>query len=297
MDELQAFVSVVQAGSFTAAARRLDVPKSTVSRRVAALEQRLGVQLLHRTTRSVRPTDLGVAYFDRVEPLVAELDEADATIGELGDAPRGSLQVTAPASLGHVHLSLAIARYAVTYPDVRVRLHLTDRLVNLVEEGFDLALRAGSLAPSTLRARRLGTAGPMLCASPDYLRRRGTPGSLDELLEHDCLVNDGVPWGSRWPVAPGRTLRVRAQMTSNSWEVLREAALAGVGVGYLPDSHVARDIAAGRLVHLLPGEASNPGGLWLVYPPSRYLLPKVRTFVDFLSAAFAEGELAAKDSS
>ncbi len=291
MFDVQAFVAVMQAGSFTSAARQLDVPKSTVSRRVAALEQRLGVQLLVRTTRSVRATDLGQAYFERVDGIVSDLAEAEAAITELTDAPQGSLHVTAPTTLGHLFLSSVVVRYAATYPDVRVRVHLADRMVNLVEEGFDVALRGGPMPASTLMGRRLSTTSPLLCASPDYIARRGPVTNADQLDEHDCLANDAVPWGSRWPLGPGRVLRVRPRLTSNSWEVVRDAALAGLGIALVPDLHVTADLAAGRLVQLLPGQVSHPGGLWVVYPPSRYLLPKVRTFVDFLTQAFAERPL------
>jgi len=291
--DVQAFVAVVQTGSFTAAARHLDVPKSTVSRRVAALEERLGVQLLVRTTRSVRATDLGLAYFERADAAVSDLAEAEAAITELADAPRGSLLVTAPTTLGHLFLSPVVVRYATTYPDVRVHVHLADRMVNLVEEGFDVALRGGPLPPSTLTGRRIAATTPVLCASPQYLARRGPVTDAGELEGHDCLVNDAVPWGSRWPLGPRRTVRVRPRFTSNSWEVVRDAALAGLGIALVPDLHVREDLDAGRLVEILPGQVSHPGGLWVVYPPSRYLLPKVRTFVDFVTQAFAESPLGA----
>lgn len=289
MEALHAYVAVVRRGSFTAAAKQLDLPKSTVSRRVAALEERLGVQLLTRTTRSVRPTDVGTAYYERVQGLLASLDEADADIAERDASPRGVLRVTAPSTLGHFYLGAIVLDFARQYPDVQVQLHLSDRVVNVVEEGYDVAVRAGEFGDVSLIARRLGRTGPILCASPEYLCRSGPLDTIDQVLDHDCLVNDGVAWGTKWPLHPNKSLRVKAKLTSNSWEVLREAALAGLGVAYIPDVHVSQHIAAGRLVQLLPQHVAAQAGLWVMYPPTRYLSPKVRAFVDHLVSAFRRG--------
>lgn len=288
MEEREAFVEVVRRGSYTAASHALGVPKSTLSRRVANLEARLGIQLLTRTTRSVRPTEVGQAYFERVERLITALADAEADVGACSAEPRGTLRVTAPPNLGHIYVSTVVATYAAAWPEVRVELHLTDRVVHLVEEGFDVAIRAGTLAASSLTARRLGSTGPVLCASPAYLATAPPIDRIQDLTDHACLVHDGVAWGTRWPLAESLHVQVNARLTANSWDVLRDAALHHLGVVYIPEVFVSEDLRTGRLTHVLPGQAANPGGLWVVYPPSRYLTPKVRVFVDHLVAAFAE---------
>ncbi len=287
MEAQRAFVAVVREGSFTAAATQLSLPKSTVSRRVAGLEEQLGVSLLARTTRAVRPTDLGLAYYERVRRIVASLDEANASVTEQQTAISGPLRVTAPSTLGHFYLSQMVLAFAEEQPAVQVELHLTDRLVNVVEEGFDVAIRAGKLQPSSLIARRLGDTGPVLCASPSYLATAPPLDRSDQLTNHDCLVNDQVAWGARWDLGDGRPVRVRPRLSSNSWEVLREAALTGLGVALMPDVHVSQDIAAGRLIRLLPDRITAADGLWVMYTPHRYLSPKVRAFVDHLVRAFS----------
>ena len=293
MEAQRAFVTVVREGSFTTAAARLNLPKSTVSRRVAALEEQLGVSLLARTTRAVRPTDLGLAYYERVQVLLANLDEANASVAEQHTAISGTLRVTAPSTLGHFYLSKMVLAFAEREPAVHVAIHLTDRVVNFVEEGFDVAIRAGKLQPSSLIARRLGDAGPVLCASPAYLATAPALNSIDQIADHDCLVNDQVAWGARWDFGDGHTHRVRPRLTSNNWEMLREAAVAGLGVALMPDVHVSQDILAGRLVRLLPDQMNPADGLWVMYTPHRYLSPKVRAFVDHLVQAFAAQSSAA----
>jgi DNA-binding transcriptional LysR family regulator len=160
-------------------------------------------------------------------------------------------------------------------------------VVSVVEEGFDVAIRAGKLEPSSLIARRLADAGPVLCASPVYLATAAALDSMSQISDHDCLVNDQVAWGARWDFGDGHAHRIRPRFSSNSWEVLREAALAGLGVALMPDVHVSQEILAGRLVRLLPDQVKPTDGLWVMYTPHRYLSPKVRAFVDHLVRAFA----------
>lgn len=286
--DMHVFVEVVEAGSLSAAGRTLGVPKSTVSRQLTALEERLGVQLVQRTTRSLALTSEGAAYYDAVRPVVRQIAEIEDAIGQHGTTPRGPLRVTAPVSLGQGVLGPIIADFAAKFPDVHVHVELTDRVVHLVDERFDVALRAGQLADSSLVARRIGDGGLVVCASPAYLARRGRPTAPRDLLGHDTLVNDNTPWRERWTFAKGEVVPVRRRLSSTSWDILRHAAIAGLGVALLPRMDVSDDLRAGRLEALLEDQAPPTSGLWLVTPPASHQAPKVRAFLDHVVAAFKD---------
>lgn len=293
---LEAFAKVAETQSFSEAARRLRSSKSAVSRHVAALEASLGARLFHRTTRSLTLTEAGQDYFARASRILADLDEADASVSQLQAAPRGRLRVNAPMSFGFLHLAPALGDFLARYPEVELDVTLTDRFVDLVDEGVDVAVRIGSLTDSSLVARRLAGIRRVLCASPDYLERRGVPRTPDDLKGHDCLSNTNInitrEWrfvhpedgtassGKPWPV------EVKGRMSANSGDMLRVAALRGHGFVHLPTFIVGDDLRAGTLVSVLEPYVAQDLTLNAVYPTARHLSPKVRAFVDFLAERF-----------
>jgi DNA-binding transcriptional LysR family regulator len=293
-NEVAIFVKVVEEGSFIGASRALGVPRSTVSRKVASLEERLGVRLLHRTTRSVNPTDEGRAYFERCAPLIREATDAGRAVSERQDVPRGRLRVTAPSLFGTRFLGPLVNTYLDRFPEVQVELLLTDRVVNLVEEGFDLAIRAGELRSSDLIARRLAAARAELVASPAYLAARGVPETVDDLAAHRCIATGTGPGPHTWGLSVGGEVMevpVEGPLVVNALELCHRAALDGVGIARVPAFLVQRDLACGNLVRVLPEVELDAGGLYAVYPSRRHLAATVRTFVDLLSEELS-GELA-----
>lgn len=283
LNELLIFAKVVQAGSFTAAAAALRMPKSTVSRKVSELEARVGAQLLQRTTRKLRLTEVGRAYFERCERVVAEAELAEELVTRMQASPHGLLRVTAP--LNFPVLGPLAAEFLARYPEVRLELVCTDRQVDLVAEGFDVAVRAGRLSDSTLIARRLGSIERVVVASPAYVEAHGAPRRPADLERHDCLVFGGGREGNLWSLQSGSrsvTVPVRARMVVNDFDMLHAAALAGSGVTMLNAHTCAEDLAAGRLRRILPGWNSPGTPVHALYPGSRHLSPKVSAFVDFL---------------
>jgi DNA-binding transcriptional LysR family regulator len=276
---MKAFTKVVEEGSFTAAARALGMPKSTVSRHVAALEDHLGIRLLHRTTRSLRPTDVGQAYYDRASRIVSDVTEAEEAVTQMQRAPRGKLRVTAGVSFGAQYLGPLVAGYSKRYPEVEVEIVLTDRFVDLIDEGFDVAVRAGKLADSSLIARKLGTARMVICGSPAYLEKHGTPRSADDLKGQRCIRYGHNRQGSTWSLRSG-VVPLGTELTVNNGDLIKELALADMGLALLPVFIVGEEIGRGRLVQVLPDEVEQTGGVYVVYPHSRHLSAKVRAFVD-----------------
>ncbi len=296
---IAAFVRVVETGSFTAAATSLGVSKSQVSRSVRALEDRLGARLLHRTTRAVTPTEAGQAFYGRCARILADLEEAEEAVAHLQAAPRGTLRLSLPQSFGVRYLAPIIADFLMKYPEVRVEASFTERRVDLVDEGFDLAIRIGVLDDSSLIARKLGASRRYVLGSPDYLARRGWPQTPAELKDHECLLFTYQTTGSSWVFRDAGeevAVRVSGRMLANSGEALAAAACAGVGLVWLPDFLVADDLRAGRLVSVF-GERPDPGlAIWAVYPHSRHLAPKVRLFVDHVAAHLGDCPPWARDS-
>ncbi|MBS0245774.1 MAG: LysR family transcriptional regulator [Proteobacteria bacterium] len=292
---LDTFAKVAETQSFSEAARRLRSSKSAVSRHVAALEAELGARLFHRTTRSLTLTEAGRGYYERASRILADLADADASVSQLQAAPRGRLRVNAPMSFGFLHLAPALGDFLALYPEIELDVTLTDRFVDLIDEGVDVAVRIGSLTDSSLVARRLAVIRRVLCASPDYLKARGVPATPDALKAHDCLSNtnitvtrewrfihpDGTPSaGAAWPV------EVKGRMSANNGDMLRVAALRGHGFVHLPTFIVGEDLRAGTLVSVLDPYIAQDLTLNAVYPTARHLSPKVRAFVDFLAGRF-----------
>lgn len=287
---LEAFAKVAETQSFSEAARRLRSSKSAVSRHVAALEADLGARLLHRTTRSLTLTEAGRSYYERASRILADLEEADASVSQLQAAPRGRLRVNAPMSFGFLHLAAALGDFLTRYPEIELDVALTDRFVDLVDEGVDVAVRIGNLSDSSLVARRLAVIRRVVCASPDYLKARGVPQTPDDLKAHDCLINTNMGAGREWRFAhaDGKPwpVEVNGRMHSNNGDMLRVAALRGHGFVDLPTFIVGEDLKAGTLVGVLEPYVAQHLTLNAVYPTARHLSPKVRAFVDFLSQRF-----------
>jgi DNA-binding transcriptional LysR family regulator len=281
LNDVVVFAKVVRAGSFTGAGRELGLPKSTVSRKVSELEARLGARLLQRTTRSLSLTDAGRAYYDHATRIVAELEAGVAAVQELEEAPRGQLRVSAPLNFGA--FAPVLSSFVKRYPGVEVELVCSDRLVDLVEERFDVAIRASRLKDSTLVARPLGLLRSFLVASPLYVATNGEPRQPKDLAQHACLVfGAGADRGHFRLSRKGReeTIAVSGRIVANDFELLHGAAKDGVGIAILPFHRIATDLEAGRLVRVLPDWSSATFPIHAVYPSTRHLSPKVRAFVD-----------------
>jgi DNA-binding transcriptional LysR family regulator len=285
-------VRVVQAGSFRGAARALGMPKSTVSRKVTELEERLGARLLLRTTRTLSLTDAGAAFVEEAEAAIARLDAAEAAVAELQRAPRGRLRVTATVPLGQLFLAPIITAFLEAYPGVEVVLHLTDRAVDLVKERFDVAFRAGALPDPSLIARLVGGSSYRVVASPDYLARNGTPARPSDLTAHRCLrfTRLGAAIRTTWPFGKGKRaieIQVAGNFASDDFVALRVAAERGLGIARLPQLIVHDAIRAGRLVSLLDAHAPPPTPLHIVHVGGRHLPPRTRAFLDFIEPRLA----------
>jgi DNA-binding transcriptional LysR family regulator len=288
LSQIEIFVLVVETGSFTAAARALGVSKAHVSKQVRALEDRLGARLLNRTTRKVAPTDVGAIFHDRCKRVLEELGEAETAVTDLQTAPRGMLRVTAPMAFGLNYVAPALADFLVENAELRVDMRFNDRRVDLLEEGFDLAIRIGDLPDSSLVARRIAQTCTPVCGSDAYLRRRGTPEAPEDLRQHDCLLYAYQASGQSWRLRSDRseaTVPVSGRVVADSGDAIVAAALRGLGLSFVPDFYVAEALAAGKLRRVLP-EWSTPTPIWAVYPHSRHLSAKVRLFVEFLAARF-----------
>lgn len=285
---MKVFERVARLGNFSAAARDLKMSTSAVSRHVADLERTLGVTLLRRTTRRVSQTEAGARYLSRASAIFQEVERLNAEISDVDAAPRGQLRITAPPAIGHEWLAPLAVDFLETYPDIDLELDLTERVVDLVGEGYDAAIRAGPLAASSLIAHRIVELRYMLCASPHYLARRGTPRQPDDIREHDCIhwcsgVNDNqltfTKKGARVSVP------IHGRLLFSSFAAGRDAAVRGLGLTVRPLISLRDDLEAGRLVHVMPDYELEPDTLSLVRPPTPFEPPKVRAFIDFITAA------------
>src|SRR5512145_375302 len=288
LQEITVFARIVGTGSLSAAARDLGMSPALISRRLAGLEARLGVRLINRTTRSLHLTDEGAAYYETCTRLLAEIEEADAAVSAGRADPRGILRVALPASFGNQHVAPLVPRFAARYPDVQISLSLSDRNVNVVEEGFDLAVRIADLADSSLAARKLAPNRRVVCASPAYLARHGEPRTPEDLVKHNCLATDfTMNWDYRGPDGKPGTVRVTGRYACDNWEVLREWAVAGLGVALKSTWDVRRHLEDGSLVSLLPGYTfASDVAIYAVYPHRRHLPAKTRAFIEFLAESF-----------
>jgi DNA-binding transcriptional LysR family regulator len=289
---MQAFVRLVEAGSFSAAATELRVKQSTVSKWVAALEEEFGAQLVERTTRSQRVTEPGQRFYERARELLAAYEEAASELQERAPEPRGLLRVSVPTVFGRLFIVPHVARFMRRYLEVEVELVFSDRYVNLVEEGIDVAIRVGLPADSTFRARKLGETRRHLVASPGYLKQHPAPRAPKDLKEHSCLLHTGLRIGDIWSFQrAGKAFQapVRGRFAANNSEAVMVMARAGIGIALLAQWLVEEDLRSGRLVSLLPDYAPPPAPVQAILPPGKYVHPRVRAFIDFLAdAAFSQ---------
>ena len=289
--EMASFVAVVEAGSFVGAADATGLSKAAVSRHVAELEQRLGARLLHRTTRRLSLTDDGQLFFTRAKEMLAAIDEAESEISSRSGEPSGLLRINAPLTFGVLHLAPLWGRFAQLYPKVSLDIELSDRVVDLVEEGYDLAVRITNLPNSQLVSRRLASTRMVACASPQYLALHGTPKHPRELAQHEVISYSYWAARNEWTfTAPDDslvTVRTHARIHANNGDTCRAAALDHQGIILQPDFLVADDLRRGDLVELLPTYRAMTLGIHAVYPSRKHLPIKTRRLVDFLVEAFA----------
>ena len=287
---MTAFARVAETRSFSEAARRLGTSKSVVSRQIMALEADLGARLFHRTTRSMTMTEAGEGYYERVSRILTEVDEANQSVTRLQAAPRGRLRVNAPMTFGIRHLAPAIPDFLALHPEVEIDMTMNDRFVDLIDEGYDMAVRIGRLTDSALVARKLAPLRRVVCASPAYLAARGVPLSPADLPAHDCLSYSNMTTADEWsfagPDGKPMSVEVRGRLRVNNGDALRIAALRGLGLANQPSFIIGADLQAGTLVGVLTDYVIQDGGIYAVYPHSRHLSPKVRAFVDLLAERF-----------
>ncbi len=291
LSALKAFCRVVEAGSFSAAAAELNVSHTAMSKQVRQLESALGAQLLNRTTRKLAPTEAGHTYYERARRILDELQDADLAVTRHHATPRGTLRVNAPMAFGTLDAALWLPDFIARYPELKIDLVCNDRYVDLIDEGFDVALRlARELPDSTLMAKKLTTAATLLVASPAYLQQHGAPATPLDLARHNCLLYTLVPKPDEWvfaaPGGGGMTVTVRSSFQANTGIALRSAALAGIGIATTASFIVHEDLARGTLVPVLPAYPLRARELYAVYPHNRHLSPKVRAFIDFASEVY-----------
>jgi DNA-binding transcriptional LysR family regulator len=291
LSEMAVFARVVQSGGFSAAARDLNLTPSAVSKQIGRLEDRLGARLLNRTTRRQSLTEVGAAFYQRCSRILADVSEAEQAVIDLQGVPRGTLRVNLPVAFGRLRVMPLIPKFLAANPELRIELTFNDRMVDLVEEGVDLAIRVGELRESSLIARRLAPNRRVVCGAPGYFQRAGTPERPADLRGHACLVYSyraaRNTWRFQGPAGAEEVVQVSGKLDSNDGESLRAAALAGLGIGLLPLWLIGEDLCAGRLVHVMTAYHAPDNAVYAVYPPGRHLSPKVRGFVDLLARHFA----------
>lgn len=292
LTEMEAFAAVVDQGGFTDAAKKLGISKSAVSKHVSSLEARLGARLLNRTTRRVSPTEIGLAYYDRARRVLNDAGEADALVTAMQAAPSGLLRISVATDFGVSLLSPILGRFLHQYPDISLNMVLNNRYVELISEGFDMAIRLGEMEDSSLRARKLCETTRRMVGSPSYFQKFGRPQRIDDLNEHKLLHYSNQASGNVWKItAPSgerRQVRTQGWLTVNDGQSLLQAAIAGLGIAYLPSFLYADAMKQGLLEDAIPSLPRETLSVYAVYPPGRFTQPKVRAFIDFLAEAFAD---------
>lgn len=288
---MQIFVKVIAAGSFTGAARLMALSPTMVTKHVTALETRLGVSLFHRSTRHLSLTEAGRLFLESCQKILADVENMEQTVSEQYREPRGQLRLNAPVSFAIRYVAPYLPEFSRRYPQVQIELGLNDRPVDLVEEGWDLTLRIRNLTISTLRARKLATVRMVICASPSYLAKAGTPTHVDELQHHNCLgyTLSGNNSASRWHFGDNgeKTVSVSGLLCANNGDALREAAVAGAGIAYLPLFVVSQELQRGQLIALSLDYPTTPGpDLHAVYAPGTSIPLKVRAMIDYLAECY-----------
>ncbi|MEO0406634.1 MAG: LysR substrate-binding domain-containing protein [Cyanobacteria bacterium P01_A01_bin.135] len=291
-DSLNAFTQVIEAGGFAAAARRMGLSRSQVNKLVINLEDELGVQLLHRTTRQVTPTDSGRAFYERCLTILGDLAEAEQAVMQQQTQPQGSLRVNAPMSFGAQHLAPALGEFLTRYPNIQVELALSDRFIDPIEEGFDVTLRIAAPPTSArLVVQHVAPVHLVLCAAPEYLRDKAAIAHPDDLSQHSCLHYGHLPNQHSWTLM-GPTgehkVAVSGALCSNNGDALRAVALGGLGIALLPRFLVADELQQGKLSLVLPDYGPSPLGICVIYPVNRHLSAKVQAFSEFLVRRFKD---------
>ena len=290
LNDIVVFARVVEAGSFTAAARLLGMPKTTVSRRIAALEREVGVRLVQRTTRSLNMTDAGRLYYEQSSQALRTIEDANLRLAEARAEPSGTIRISAPVGFGGHFLTSAVFDFLAAYPKTKVELHLTDDTLNLVGNRIDLAFRTGILPDSTLIARKLGSTHRILCASPDYLARRGVPVASADLARHHCVIAGPSTGSAHWVLDGPRgqeTVAVSGRFAANEMQAVVAAAIAGYGIAQLPYQVAEASVRDGRLRRVLGDYTTPVGGLYAVYPSSRHVSPLVKEFIELAAERLA----------
>lgn len=287
LGDLEIFARVVSAGSMSSAGRELGLSPAVVSKRVRRLEDRLGTRLLQRTTRQISMTEAGHGFYERVIAILAGIEEAEAFVSRRSALARGTLKVSAPTSFGRMHVAPHIDRFMKANPDLAINLVLSDDFVDIVGEGYDVAIRIAELADSSLFARKLAPVQRILCAAPSYIDRAGMPASIADLDDHICIpTHNSEPWKIDGPEG-AMTYRPTGPLLTNSSEVVREAVIGGVGIALRSTWDVGRELQDGRLVRVLPEyEGSRNVAIHAVYASRRFLPAKIRVFIDFLADLF-----------
>jgi DNA-binding transcriptional LysR family regulator len=283
LNDIVVFARVVEAGSFTAAARLLGMPKTTVSRRIAALEREVGVRLVQRTTRSLNMTDAGRLYYEQSSQALRTIEDANLRLAEARAEPSGTIRISAPVGFGAHYLTSAVFDFLAAFPKTQVELHLTDDKLNLVENRIDLAFRTGILPDSTLTARKLGSTHRILCGSPDYLARHGEPQAAADLARHHCVIAGPSTGSAHWVLDGPRgqeTVSVSGRFAANEMQAVIAAAIAGYGIAQLPYQVAEALVRNGRLRRVLGDYTTPVGGVYAVYPTSRHVSPLVKGFVE-----------------
>ncbi|SDW44083.1 LysR family transcriptional regulator [Roseicitreum antarcticum] len=283
------FAAVMEAGSFTAAAGRLGITSGQASKLVARLETALGVRLLNRTTRAISPTEAGQAYFDRLRPLLDEFDSLDAVVRDVTQAPRGRLRLTAPLTFGELELTPILNDFALRWPEIALDVSFSDRVVNLVDEGFDMAVRIGRPGDSSMIARKLCDVRIITVAAPDWLSTNGAPQTPQEVAAHGCILDTNFRDPERWSYRINRkpiAVPVRGRLRYSNAQACLSAAEAGLGLACVPSFVAGAALQAGRVRQVLQDFEPAPYGIYVLYPHSRYLAAKVRVMVDFLAERY-----------
>lgn len=289
VDELEIFVAVVEEQGFSAAATRLETTPAAISRRIKALEQRLGVRLLQRTTRKIQLTESGELYFREVSRLLGDLQAVERQLEEVTHQPAGDLKVVAPMSFGQRRLAPVLTQFAATHPKLRLSLKLEDRETDIVAEGFDLAVRIAYPADSSYVSRPIAAIPRYLCASPGYLSRHGTPQAPRDLLNHHCLHYNLITERDEWTFSGAdgeETIAIRGVFCCNNGDVLAEAAMNGLGIALLPDFIIDQALADGRLVRILQGRERSPLTLSVLYPSRHFVPAKTRLLIEHIAESF-----------
>ena len=289
-ESMRIFAKVVEASSFTTASAGLGISTSMVSQHVKQLEERLGARLLNRTTRKMNLTEVGRAYYERCKRLLSDLEEAESAVGKMQVAPRGELRVNATPVFGALHLAPAVADFTARFPSISVEVMLSDRIVDLVDEGFDVAVRVEPLPDSSLTTRHIASYRMVVCGAPAYFRKHGVPRTPDALADHNCLTFTGASYMRSWPLVSSRAdvngVSVKGNLRSNNAAVLLLGALTGQGLISMPTYLVSDALQSGRLRTVIDDYAAPPLSIRAVYPHGRHLSAKVRSFVDFMAARF-----------